>query len=78
MEFISNPLASELLISLFSSFASFAPSRLNHSDATGNDITPTETKSDLIGTQEFLTCAGRFYSCSRGLNRHIFLLLMLF
>jgi hypothetical protein len=28
-----------VLISLFSSFASFAPSRLNHSDATGNDIT---------------------------------------
>jgi hypothetical protein len=32
--------SSELLNSLFSSFASFAPSRLNHSDTTGIDITP--------------------------------------
>ena len=37
---ISNPLASELLNSLFSSFASFAPSRLNHSDTTGIGIIP--------------------------------------
>jgi len=36
--FISNPLASELLLSLLSSSASDAPSRFNHSDGTGFGI----------------------------------------
>ncbi|MFM9264735.1 hypothetical protein [Tychonema sp. BBK16] len=39
---IKSSLHRPVLISLFSSFASFAPSRLNHSDATGNDMTLPE------------------------------------
>jgi hypothetical protein len=44
-----------VLISLFSSFASLAPSRLNHSDTTGIDITkygtPEKENSQKIDTQ---------------------------
>ena len=42
---ISNPVASELFISLFSPSApSASVERLNHSDATGNDMTNYELR----------------------------------